>query len=401
VLYVGGYWLYNLFFHPLRSYPGPVLHRVSRLPYCYYNLQGTYPFQILRLHRRYGPVVRIAPDELAFADPAAWKDIMGHRSGGEEMEKWSKFYRPVSGLGPPDIVFSGREEHGMLRRQLAHGFSDRSMREQQPIIGKYVDLLIRRLRERGGGGAAALDMTAWYNWTTFDVIGDLAFGESFGCLQSSDYHPWVKAIFELGHVGTFFQAACHYPLLQRLIISLIPKSAMKKRAQHAEFTRAKLLKRMDLGYDRPDLIEGLLKKKEEWNLGMDKLEANSSLLIIGGSETTATLLSGVTYLLLMNPSALSRLTREVRSAFAKEEEIDLISVGKLSYMLACLDEALRMYPPVPTGLPRVVPSGGSLIAGRFVPEKVRHTQSIRGIVFRRDKLISLRADNDNAAPRLS
>lgn len=82
---------------------------------------------------------------------------------------------------------------------------------------------------------------------------------------------------------------------------------------------------------------------------MEKLQANCSILIIGGSETTATLLSGVTFLLLTNPGALKQLTEEVRSAFRSEEEIDATSVGNLTYMLACLDEALRMYPPVPTG----------------------------------------------------
>jgi len=310
-------------------------------------------------------VVRIAPDELAFADPAAWKDVMG-----SEFEKWPKFYRPVAGLGTTDIVFSSRQEHGLLRRQLAHGFSDRSMREQQPLIGQHINLLMQRLREKCGNGTEALNLADWYNFTTFDVIGDLAFGESFGCLENSDYHPWVKAIFELGFVGTFFQAACHYPLLQSLILSLVPKSAMKRREQHLEFTRAKLRKRMDLGQDRPDLIESLLKKKDELGLTMEKLENNTSLLIIGGSETTATLLSGVTYLLLMNPEALESLTQEVRSAFSSESEIDLLSVGRLTYMLACLDEALRMYPPVPLGLPRLVPPGGSMVAGRFVPEKV-------------------------------
>lgn len=379
-----GCWIYNIFWHPLRSYPGPLFNRVSRLPYCYQVLRGTYPFQILGLHKRYGPIVRVAPDELSFADSAAWKDIMGHRANGDEMGKWPNFYRPVENMGSTDLVFSGREEHGLLRRQIAHGFSDRSMREQQPLIAKYIDLLIHRLYEKSSGGTAAVNIADWYNFTTFDVIGDLAFGEPFGCLDNSDYHPWVKSIFELGRVGTFFQAASHYRGFQRLILSMIPKSAKAKRQQHLDFTRAKLLRRMELGEDRPDLIEGLLKKKDEWNLDLDKLEANASLLIIGGSETTATLLSGVTYLLLMNPSALHRLTEEVRSAFSSEKEIDLMSVGKLTYMLACLDEAMRMYPPVPVGLPRVVPEGGGMIAGNFVPEKVswggREEESGKGAV---------------------
>lgn len=105
-------------------------------------------------------------------------------------------------------------------------------------------------------------------------------------------------------------------------------------------------------------------------MSLDALSANARLLLVGGSETTATLLCGVTYLLLSNPQTLERLTAEVRSAFKSEDEINMSSVNDLNYMLACLDEALRVYPPVPLGLPRVVPKGGCEITGQFIPEDV-------------------------------
>lgn len=109
---------------------------------------------------------------------------------------------------------------------------------------------------------------------------------------------------------------------------------------------------------------------------MEHLVANAEILIIGGSETTATLLCGVTYLILRNPEAYQNLADEVRSTFHSPEEIDLISVNRLSYMLACLDEALRMYPAVANGLPRVCPKGGSRVLGEYIPEGVRRRYSI-------------------------
>lgn len=95
---------------------------------------------------------------------------------------------------------------------------------------------------------------------------------------------------------------------------------------------------------------------------------NSGTLILAGSETTATLLCGVTYLLTSHPEFLKKLTDEVRSSFADDAEITLLSVNKLSYMLACLNEALRRYPPIAGVLPRQVPKGGAMVAGRFVSE---------------------------------
>lgn len=100
------------------------------------------------------------------------------------------------------------------------------------------------------------------------------------------------------------------------------------------------------------------------------IESHVSLLIVAGSETTATLLSGCTYLLLNNPGAMEKLTREVRSTFKAESEINITTAGQLNYMLACLDEALRYYPPVPIGNPRVVPKGGKVLCGNYVPEDV-------------------------------
>ncbi|KAK4675163.1 hypothetical protein QC764_500720 [Podospora pseudoanserina] len=363
-LYVLGSILYNLFLHPLRSFPGPLLMRATRLGHIRLLCRGTLPFDLLPLHQKYGPVVRIGPNELAFSNPQAWKDIMGHRTDkSEEFEKYLGFYRPVDDL-PVDIVNAKREEHGLLRRTMAHGFSDRSMREQQPLIKQYVDLLMRKLRAAGG---KKVDLAAWYNYTTFDVIGDLAFGESFGCLEGGEYHPWVKAIFELARVGVVFQSLVHYPWVFKALMAVVPKSLMEERERHYQMTLVKLKKRMEGGKERSDLIEGLLKKADEWGLTLQKLQANSAILIIGGSETTATLLSGVTFLLMTNPDALEKLTAEVRGAFKSEDEIDFMSVSNLPYLLACLDEALRMYPPVPTGLPRVVPPAGASIAGHYVP----------------------------------
>lgn len=175
--YFVGTVIYNLFFHPLRRFPGPILFRATRLGFCYKLCTGSIPFEVLALHEKYGDVVRIAPDQLAFANPQAWKDIMGHHgSKNSEMQKYNNYYRPVKGT-PTHIINASREEHAGLRRTLAHGFSERRLREQQPIIGGYINLLIQRLGEKSENGTKALDMCTWYNCCMFDVIGDLAFGE--------------------------------------------------------------------------------------------------------------------------------------------------------------------------------------------------------------------------------
>ncbi|KAI0138673.1 cytochrome P450 [Hypoxylon sp. NC0597] len=359
--------IYRLFIHPLRWVPGPLLWRISAIPRTYYLMKGTLPFKVAEIQFKYGPVIRIAPDELVYCDPQAWKDIYGHKSNGApEFPKDPKIYRLISHL-PTSLINADRDEHAIIRRQLSHGFSEKAMREQEPIIGVYVDFLIKRIYENGKNGSIPLNMREWFNWTTFDVIGDLGFGSSFDCLKDSAYHPWVHLITHTIKETAAFQALVYLgfrPVVQWLYRS----GLMSKNYDHIALVKNKLQQRMQLGVERPDLIEGLLKKKNEWQMDLEKLAANASLLIIAGSETTATLLSGATFLLTTNPDKLEKLTKEVRSAFQSDDEITLTSVNKLHYMLAVLNESFRRYPPVTAPLPRVVPKGGAPILGKHVAE---------------------------------
>lgn len=99
----------------------------------------------------------------------------------------------------------------------------------------------------------------------------------------------------------------------------------------------------------------------------ERLSSNALLLIAAGSETTATLLSGCIYLLLSHPEKLAKSEVEVRSAYKSDGEITLNNVHQLTFMLAVLNEALRLYPPVAGSLTRIVPAGGVKIIDNFVP----------------------------------
>ncbi|GAW23079.1 hypothetical protein ANO14919_126290 [Xylariales sp. No.14919] len=419
VLYVVGYAVYNRFFHPLSRYPGPLSHHISYLPRAYALMSGRLGFHVADLHKKYGPVVRLTPNELAFSSPQAWRDIYGHKKVGEpEFPKSELFYRVFTYL-PLAIINADRDEHSLLRRQLSHGFSDRSMKEQEPIIGSYVNLLIQRLRENLEiAPNAPLNMLEWLNWTAFDIIGDLGFGAAggFGCLAQSDYHPWVRIITDNMRQSALMQALSSIGL--RGSIQWIAKRRSAAGSQHRAIIQEKVAERLKLGASRPDFLEGLISKKEELNLDMGRLNMNASLIIIAGSETTSTLLCGTLYLLTTNLEVLRKLEREVRTTFQSDDQITLTvskqvnapfypetfgantlyskymprdspwnggpqfraayssewcltsyrSVNQLSYMLAVLNEALREYPPVVIGLPRVAPSGGGVVDGKPVPQ---------------------------------
>lgn len=338
----------------------------TRLPYMRNLISGQYAQITKDLHDQYGDIVRIAPDELSCIDSEGWKIIYGTRPGHGQKQKDLRFYPPSAAKGP-SIIQSDNTDHSRFRRLLSHAFSDASLRGQEPIIKSYVDLLVQRLREKSEQGKP-LNVVAWYNFATFDIIGDLAFGEPFDCLKNSQYHEWVKLIFASAKYGAYANVSRRLPGSEYLVRLITPKRIYAQKQWHNQLSREKVTSRLEKSNERPDFFANILKHNgTAKGFSVDEMVSNGSTLIVAGSETTATLLSGVTYLLLKNPDVLAKLQHEIRSAFTKDEEICFDSCNKLEYCLAVLTEALRLYPPVPTGLPRIVDSQGDMIEGNWVP----------------------------------
>ena len=148
--------------------------------------------------------------------------------------------------------------------------------------------------------------------------------------------------------------------------------AIRKRKEFFQVTSDKVTNRLEKDTDRPDFFRYIIQGQDSVQKAMSRpeMDSNSVLFLIAGSETTATVLSGATYLLLKNQDKYAKLVHEIRSKFNSVSEITVEEVNKLEYMIAALQEGVRHYPPVPTGFPRVVPRGGDNISGRFIPEGV-------------------------------
>lgn len=359
--------IYNIYFHPLSHFPGPESFAASRIPSVRNVLKGQLLYRISELHEQYGEVVRTAPDELAFSSAQAFQDIYSKHQGRASFPKDPIHYvTPASGVASILSVQSDAD-HSRYRRLLSHAFSEKALREQEPILKKYVDLLIARLRQNAA--KRPLDMVSWYNFTTFDIIGDLTLGEAFGCLDENEYHPWVSSVFKSFKVAAFIGASKRFgPLFIGLLNSFIPKKLMQQRKSQIALIKEKVYARLDRQTDRKDFMTYVVKHNDK-ETGMSRKEIGATfyILLLAGSETTATLLSAATYYLLKNPATMEKLVKEIRTQFTNEDEIDVVSVNKLRYQLAVLDETLRIHPPAPLGSPRVVPGAGQWISGYWVP----------------------------------
>ncbi|KAJ9152036.1 Isotrichodermin C-15 hydroxylase [Pleurostoma richardsiae] len=358
---------YNVFLHPLSGYPGPLLNSGLDLPKILHQLKGTIHENVLELHEAYGSVVRIAPDELSYITAEAQRDIHGNRGG----------LRPL----PPNPIYGAKEReffgafgllwlvdhdaHARHRKLLAPAFSDKSLKDQEPIITVYVDLLMQRMRELAG---QKVDMWAWFNYTTFDIIGDLTFGEPFGCLQESELHPWIHFIFSRLNMMMYGQIINTMGAAGHVIEMLVPRYIKREALSHVESTKAKVDRRVSRGPSRPDFVDAILDHREK-TAGLSKAElyADSQILVMAGSETSATLLAVTVYYLLRTPHAMDKLQKEIRTRFDSEADIKFATVSKLPYILAVINEALRIHPPLPAGINRMVPAGGAHVNGKYVP----------------------------------
>lgn len=370
--------VYNLYFHPLAHIPGPLFARATPIPYILGIRYGTLVPWIQKLHHQYGDVVRLTPNECSFISAeTAWQDIYGFRigrnKGGESYQKDRNWY-PVPFNGSPSMLVADDPNHSRMRKNLSHAFSDRALRDQEPVVQNLVDLLIQRLNERIEEGKESTDIMTWYNYTTFDVITDLTFGEPLYCLRDRGYHPWVQLVLGALKATGLMAMRRQYPIVAFYdhLISLFKdnSAALRARISFGEAVTAQVHQRLERDTARHDFFSAVLKNQGVGEKALTKPEmvSNSQTLLAAGSETTATLLSGVTFLILKNPAIYKKLTTEIRERFTSADEITFAAVEKLEYTIAVLQEALRYYPPVPTGFPRVTPHGGDRVSGHYIPE---------------------------------
>lgn len=121
-----------------------------------------------KIHRQYGDIVRIAPNELSFATPQSYQDIYGHVSKERGRFLKTEFYDS----GPPRIVSARDPEvHARMRKAMSHAFSAKALRDQEVVVHQYVDLFLQQLSNLGEGGKKAINACDAYNWLTFDIIG--------------------------------------------------------------------------------------------------------------------------------------------------------------------------------------------------------------------------------------
>ncbi|KAK4224931.1 hypothetical protein QBC38DRAFT_396686 [Podospora fimiseda] len=360
--------IYNLYFHPLSKIPGPPLWCAIRLRYVFSQLSGNIVQDSAKFHQKYGHIVRVAPDEVSIVDKDIWADALQ----APQISKDPRWWEPLPGL--PALGIFGAinpDNHARVRKLISPAFTPRTLISQEPILQKYTSLLITRLREVVSANPdKPQNIVEWFNFTTFDIFGDLLFDESFECLHHSQYHSWMALLFNYAKSTVYNAVPGYYPWLGFVFKKLLPPSMKKMIRQHHQFILDKLDRRFK-AIDRPDAMSHIIKamQAEKTTISMDQLTTTAMDIVTAGSETTATALSAMVNYLVHHPDKLQNLTTELRTKFKDESEmtLDALREEKAPYLNAVINETLRMAPPIPWLPPRITPKEGKVICGTFLP----------------------------------
>ncbi|KAL4984139.1 cytochrome P450 [Aspergillus falconensis] len=283
-----------------------------------------------------------------------------------------RFYQ--SSKKAPSIAVAPDTIHRRQKRAILRAFSDSALRDHEQILQPYVDTLVEKLHCRCVASPDSyIELTKWFNYVIFDFMAHELFGESLHCLDEASYHPWVEVLFGTVKAWAYLAIPKFFSpvaVVLKPLVVYICRDSLGYRDTKYRALSAQILKRTVHDRKRPDFMTHVQSGNDPDSLLLpEELLPNYSFLMMAGSETTATLLSGCTFYILQNRDSYRRLVAEVREQFSAPAEISLSSLATLPYLRLVITETLRMYPPVPLGMPRVVPAGGAIISRRYVPEK--------------------------------
>jgi cytochrome P450 len=173
------------------------------------------------------------------------------------------------------------------------------------MLVKYADLLVIQLKAVVQKNPVQ-DMSARYNCTTFDFMGDFAFGEAFSTVSTAAASITFSSRLSLSFVLGFQMQQIEWYGLLSLVRPLISDSVMKPKEDMDWYTEELVYRRFKRGYvpGKTDVFNYLLSNKKEEDLlspagAVRKVE--NGITLVAGSETTATLLTGSTYFCARTP----------------------------------------------------------------------------------------------------
>ncbi|KAM5440458.1 hypothetical protein McanMca71_003941 [Microsporum canis] len=367
--------IYRIAFHPLAHIPGPFLARATNLYSFYFNgiLDGKFYLQVEKLHKIYGPVVRITPDEIHLSNPENYDKIY---HVGTKYNKSAPFY-DAFGVDKATFTTADNNIHRMKRAAFNPFFSRKRVLELEDIVQSKAKTLVKRISsalESCGG----IDLHHGFRAISIDVISDYAFDNCYKFLEKDDFGaPFFDVIRGFGPMFWLFQQV---PFMRPILLGIplwmakltspsLTSMLMFHQSSREQVARVKRQVEANEKPERLTIFHQFLNPEFMKDIPtVEQLKDEAYIVVAAAADTTGNAMTVALYHTVSSPNIYATVTAELREAFPDPNgDIDFVTLEKLPYFTGIIKEALRLSFGVVGRLPRVVPEPGAEFDGYEVP----------------------------------
>ncbi|ATZ50413.1 hypothetical protein BCIN_05g07640 [Botrytis cinerea B05.10] len=381
----------RLYFHPLSKIPGPRLAAATSWYEFYYNVirDGSYIKNFEQMHRDYNSsVIRIAPDMVHVNDPDFFSTIFNNRT---TYLKDPSLYKQIS-LNESIVSMLDPHEHRLRRQKVNSMFSTKAVDSMAPdvlaIAQKAANIMMKRGEEK-----RPVDMYRLSRSISSEVLFKILFDEPMHLLDSQEEQPELLAGLDT-FLGTFWLMRA-FPVIGWLAINL-PQSLTRKlipgfkslrddcerwaRMSVARQNSREITKNDSSSNTVFDLLLTPTPGEPRSEFSIPDLVDEAFLFVFAGTDTTGNTITNAFYYILSSPSVYSKILDELTAhGITSPETFDCNVVQRLPYLTAVVKESMRIHTIVGGVLPRIVPDGGVVVDGYFMPAGTSISQSIHSL----------------------
>ncbi|KAL1709433.1 cytochrome P450 [Schizophyllum commune] len=345
-------------FHPLSRYPGPPLAKLTKWYIAYFIAKGERHLQLKQLHEKYGRWVRIGPNELSVNDPAAVRPI------------YAQMYRGPSYQGAPVdadalTTIPNKEQYSARLPAWRRAFSAENIKSFRPLAEARTAQLIDILRDKCKDGEA-IDLSHWISMWGIDIMGDMSFSGGFEKLAAGkDEEGWTDIVL----AGVLAVGVLGQVPYMRDILRLAPTPGPIASFQRLTAQKVRETRRRQAGV-HADILS-IIQDAEpgEYELSEAEAASDASFLIVAGWDTVSQCATTLFRHVFGDRAVLDRARTELLDAFGDDLDLDHDTLLRLPYLDACVQEALRIMPPVAAGPPRTSGDVAYTVLGEYIPPK--------------------------------
>ncbi|KPM46230.1 hypothetical protein AK830_g341 [Neonectria ditissima] len=342
---------------PLFRIPGPAVTNFTSLILKWHELNANRTMYIHHLHQKYGPVVRVSPNEVSFTSVAALKEIYG--SGGSGYDK-TEFYNLFQAYGRRTMFSTlNKADHAKRKRMIGDRYANSNVMRTVPIAG-IQERSKRFVRRCAQSPDSTTDVfMALHSYACDCVTHQLFHPYGSNCLEKQEDEDMMHQVAADDSLQN--RLVYHYsPVLHRLLSRMLFFFAKPRQTPLAD----KFV--LDAAKEDQAADFTVLNRLKEKNSVLDTVDMAAECLdhMAAGIDTTGDVLCFLMWE-LSQPRSLKYQRRLQEEVKAKRD----LPFDDLPFLDAVLNEGLRCFPAIPMSLPRYVPQGGRAIDGFSLPEK--------------------------------